>query len=121
MRLFQPVVEEDNVAPGTNADVRKLSTARRAPGSGRRDASEHARSSSTARPRRHASEDESQGSNEELREPQAVRDIQETEEQTEPPKWIDEEVRSRLERMEAQQQRLEELLMELAGAAGRAR
>lgn len=121
MRLFQPVVEEDNAAPGTTVDVRGSSSRLRGLLPSTQEVSERARSSSTARPRRHASEDESQRSNAEMREPQAVRDIQETEDQDEPAQRVDEELKSRLERMETQQQRMEELLMEIAGVIGRSR
>ncbi|EJU03811.1 hypothetical protein DACRYDRAFT_21243 [Dacryopinax primogenitus] len=112
MRLFQPVVEEDNIPPAEN----RSPSGRCASSRKERDLYERTRSSSTARPRRHASEDYSHPSDQELREPQAVRDIQETEEQNEPSSWLDEGVKNRLERMEAQQARLEELLMEIAGS-----
>ncbi|KZP01440.1 hypothetical protein CALVIDRAFT_2828 [Calocera viscosa TUFC12733] len=120
MRLFQPVVEEETVALGTNMDAPK-SSAWQGPAQGRREFPDHNRSSSTARPHRHASEDESHGSNDEWREPQVVRDIQENEDNDEPTPRIDEELKNRLERMEAQQTRLEELLMEIAGVVGNSR
>ncbi|KZT59024.1 hypothetical protein CALCODRAFT_523414 [Calocera cornea HHB12733] len=115
MRLFQPVVEEDMITPGAGVNLPKSSSPRQGPAHSRKEITGHNRSSSTARPRRHASEDESQGSNDDWREPQPVRDIQENEDKDEPTPWVDQDMKDRLERMEAQQSRLEELLLEIAG------